>query len=78
MKINNDNTIYNQNKGGKDHMICCDREKSFGNIYHSFFMKKSLEKQGIASISSINRNKLRVFTALGGSKTPAWEQKQKP
>jgi hypothetical protein len=33
-------------------MICFDREKSFGNIYHSF-MKKSLEKQGI-EVTSLN------------------------
>jgi hypothetical protein len=46
MKINNDNTIYNQNKGGKDHMICCDREKSFGNIYHSFLYEKVIGEAG--------------------------------
>jgi hypothetical protein len=36
-----------------------------------------LNGKKISSISSINRNKLRVFTLLGISKTPAWEQKQK-
>jgi hypothetical protein len=34
-------------------MIFCDREKSFGNIYHSFFMNKSLEKQGV-EVTSLN------------------------
>jgi hypothetical protein len=53
MKINNYNTSYNQNKRGKNHMICCDREKSFGNIYHSFLYEKVLEKQGI-EVTSLN------------------------
>jgi hypothetical protein len=32
-------------KGEKSH-VCCDREKSFGNFYHSFLYEKVIGETG--------------------------------
>jgi hypothetical protein len=53
MKINNDNTTYNQNKGEKNHVIVVIEKHPLGISIIPSSLTKSLKKQGI-EITSFN------------------------